>query len=149
MEARFVGIRRCLHCHSTVVMLLPRGAELNASGERTALGVRVEPAIAAFLDETRGGGEAPSLVECLLDAWRERGWVPIRVMIDEETPGVLVGTVCLRQPSDLATARCTPGEAVLIAVELGLSFEIDDDLLTGESNVCHGVAGRGRASTLL
>lgn len=53
-EARFVGIRGCPRCHETLALLLPGRAPTGPDGEAIALGVRVERAVAAFLEEDNG-----------------------------------------------------------------------------------------------
>ncbi len=81
--------------------------------------MRVERAVVAFLEEGDGVHDGmPSLVRCLLDLWRERGEVPSGFVLGRERPGLLMGTVLLRGPTEITTVRCTPGE--LIAVDVGL-----------------------------
>lgn len=146
-EVRFVGVRRCPRCHETLALLLPCDAAPDSSGKTTALGVRVERAVTAFLDEG-DGGEAPSLVRCLVDLWRERSEVPSRFVLDREAPGLLVGTLYLRGPAGLTTVRCTPGEGVLIAVDLQLPCLIGEGLARNSLDVFHQIAWHGRASSL-
>lgn len=148
-EARFVGIRGCPRCHETLVLLLPAREPTGPDGEAVALGVRVERAVAAFLEEDEGGrGGMPSLVQCLLDLWRERGEVPSGFVLDRERPGLLMGTLLLRGPTGITSVRCTPGEGVLIAVDLGLPCMIGDDLGEDAPDVFHRIAWRGRPSSL-
>ena len=83
--------------------------------------MRVERAVVAFLEEGDGVHDGmPSLVRCLLDLWRERGQVPSGFVLGRERPGLLMGTLLLRGPTGITTLRCTSGEGVLIAVDLGL-----------------------------
>jgi len=144
-EVRFVGVRRCPRCHEPLVLLLPSDAVVDTCGKATALGVRVERAVAAFLDED-AGGEAPSLVQCVVDLWRERGEVPSRVVLDREAPGLLIGTLHLRGPAGVTSVRCTPGEGVLIAVALHLPCMIGEDLTVKSLDVFHRIAWHQRAA---
>ena len=149
-EARFVGIRVCSHCNEALALLLPGRQPRGLDGDATALGVRVERAVAAFLDQDRDAHDGmPSLVQCLLDLWRERGEVPSRFVLDREQPGLLMGTLFLRGPTGITTVRCTPGEGVLIAVDLGLPCMIDDSLVGEKApDVFHRIAWRGCPSSL-
>ena len=148
-ETRFVGIEGCSHCHQVMALLLPHREPTDRDGKAMALGVRVEFAVAAFLEPDRGGGgDMPSLIQCLLELWRERGEVPCRVVLDRERPGLLMGTLFLRGPTGVTTVRCTPGEGVLIAVDLGLPCMIADGLVESAPDVFHRIRWRGRPSSL-
>ena len=148
-ETRFVGIEGCSHCHQVMVLLLPRREPTDTDGQAIALGVRVEFAVAAFLEpDGGGGGDMPSLIQCLLELWRECGEVPCRVVLDRERPGLLMGTLFLRGPTGVTTVRCTPGEGVLIAVKLGLPCMIADGLVETAPDVFHRIPWRGRPSSL-
>ncbi len=125
MEMRFVGFQRCSHCHQIVALLQPCAAGGGPLGEAIALGVRVEAAVGALLEDLQGG--LPSLVEYFLDRCHERGEVPLRIGFESEARGVVVGLVYLRGPDGVTAVRCTPGEGVLIAGTLGLPCVIDDD----------------------
>ena len=127
MEVRFVGLQHCSHCHQIVALLQPCAAGAGPLGEGIALGVRVEAAVGALLEDFDGG--LPSLVEYFLDRCHERGEVPLQISFAREARGVVVALVYLRGPDGVTAVRCTPGEGVLIAVALGLSCVIDDDNL--------------------
>jgi hypothetical protein len=145
-EVRFVGVRRCPRCHETLVLLLPCNAAMDSAGKATALGVRIERAAAAFMDE--GDGEPRALVRCLVDLWRKRGEVPSRFVLDREAPGLLIGTLYLRGPAGVTTVRCTPGEGVLIAVDLQLPCMIGEGLAQDSLDVFHRIAWQGSTSSL-
>ncbi len=127
MEVRFVGFQRCSHCHQIVALLQPCAAGGGPLGEAIALGVRVEAAVGALLEDFEGG--LPSLVEYFLDRCHERGEVPLRIGFESEARGVVVGLVYLQGPDGVTAVRCTPGEGVLIAAALRLPCVIDDDYL--------------------
>ena len=125
MEVRFAGFQRCSHCHQIVALLQPCAAGAGPLGEAIALGVRVEAAVGALLEDFEGG--LPSLVEYFLDRCHERGEVPLRIGFEREARGVVVGLVYLQGPDGVTAVRCTPGEGVLIAAALRLPCVIDDD----------------------
>ncbi len=125
MEVRFVGFQRCSHCHQIVALLQPCVAGAGPLGEAIALGVRVEAAVGALLEDFEGG--LPTLVKYFLDRCKERGEVPLRVRFEREARGLVVGLVYLQGPDGVTAVRCTPGEGVLIAVALRLPCVIDDD----------------------
>ena len=125
MEVRFVGFQRCSHCHQIVALLQPCAAGSGPLGEGIALGVRVEAAVGALLEDFEG--DLPSLVEYFLDRCHDRGEVPVRIGFESEARGVVVGLVYLQGPDGVTAVRCTPGEGVLIAVALRLPCLIDDD----------------------
>ncbi len=124
MEVRFAGFQRCSHCHQIVAVLQPC-AVAGPLGEAIALGVRVEAAVGALLEDFDGG--LPSLVEYFLDRCHERGEVPLRIRFEREARGVVVGLVDLQGPDGVTAVRCTPGEGILIAAALRLPCVIDDD----------------------
>ena len=146
-EVRFVGVRKCPRCHETLVLVLPCDAVVDSSGEATALGVRVERAVAAFLGEG-AGSEVPSLAQCVVDLWRERGEVPNRLVLDRQAPGLLIGTLHLRGPAGVTTVRCTPGEGMLIAVDLQLPCMIGEGLVQDSLDVFHRIAWHTPTSSL-
>ena len=125
MEVRFVGLQRCSHCHQIVALLQPCAAGVGPLGEGIALGVRVEAAVGALLEDSDGG--LLSLVEYFLDRCHERGEVPLQISFASEARGVVVALVYLREPDGVTAVRCTPGEGGLIAVALRLPCVIDDD----------------------
>lgn len=125
MEVRFVGLQRCSHCHQIVALLQPCAAGAGPLDEAIALGVRVEAAVGALLEDFEGG--LPSLVEYFLDRCHERGEVSRQIRFEREARGVVVALVYLQGPDGVTAVRCTPGEGVLIAVALGLPCLIDDD----------------------
>ena len=125
MEVRFVGLQRCSHCHQIVALLQPCAAGAGPLDEAIALGVRVEAAVGALLEDFEGG--LPSLVEYFLDRCHERDEAPLRIRFEREARGVVVGLVYLQGPDGVTAVRCTPGEGVLIAVALRLPCVIDDD----------------------
>ncbi len=144
MEVRFAGFQRCSHCHQIVALLQPCAAGAGPLGEGIALGVRVEAAVGALLEDFEGG--LPSLVEYFLDRCHERDEVPLRIRFEREARGVVVGLVYLQGPDGVTVVRCTPGEGVLIAVALRLPCVIDDDdLRDSTSDEFHRmrVASRG------
>lgn len=59
-----------------------------------------------------------------------------------------MGTLLLRGPIGITTVRCTPGEGVLVAVDLGLPCMIGDGLVENAPDVFHRIAWRGRPSSL-
>ena len=125
MEVRFVGLQRCSHCHQILALFQPCAAGAGPLDKAIALGVRVEAAVGALLEDSKGG--LPSLVEYFLDRCRERGEVPRQIRFEREARGVVVALVYLQGPDGTTAVRCTPGEGVLIAVALGLPCLIDDD----------------------
>ncbi len=125
MEVRFVGFQRCSQCHQVVALLQPCAAGAGPLGETMALGVRVDAAVGALLEDFKGG--LPSLVEYFLECCHERGEVPLRVRFEREAPGVVVALLDLQGPDGVTAVRCTPGEGVLIAAALRLPCVIDDD----------------------
>ncbi len=125
MEVRFVGLQCCSHCHQILALLQPCAVGAGPLGEAIALGVRVEAAVGALLEDFKGG--LPSLVEYFLDRCRERGAVPRQIRFEREARGVAVALVYLQGPDGVTAVRCTPGEGVLIAVALRLPCLIDDD----------------------
>ena len=125
MEVRFIGLQRCSHCHQIVALLQPCAAGAGPLGEGIALGLRVEAAVGALLEDSDGG--LPSLVEYFLDRCHERGEVPLQISFASEARGVVVALVYLRGPDGVTAVRCTPGEGVLIAVALRIPCVIDDD----------------------
>lgn len=125
MKVRFVGFQRCSRCYQIVAVLQPCAAGGGPLGEAIALGVRVEAAVGALLEDVKGG--LPSLVEYFLDRCRERGEVPRQIRLEREARGVVVALVYLQGPDGVTAVRCTPGEGVLIAVALRLPCLIDDD----------------------
>ena len=125
MEVRFVGLERCSHCHQILALFQTCAAGAGPLDEAIALGVRVEAAVGALLEDFRGG--LPSLVEYFLGRCRERGEVPRQIRFEREAPGVVVALVYLQGPDGVAAVRCTPGEGALIAVALRLPCLIDDD----------------------
>ncbi len=125
MEVRFVGLQRCSHCHQILAVFQPCAARAGPLDEAISLGVRVEAAVGALLEDFKGG--LPSLVEYFLDRCRERGEVPRQIRFEREARGVVVALVSLQGPDGVTAVRCTPGEGVLIAVALGLPCLIDDD----------------------
>ena len=125
MEVRFVGLQRCPDCHQCMALLQPCAAGAGPLDEAIALGVRVEAAVGALLEDFEGG--PPSLVDYFLDRCRERGEVPRQIRFEREAPGVVVALVYLQGPDGVAAVRCTPGEGLLIAVALRLPCLIDDD----------------------
>ncbi len=144
MEVRFIGFQKCSHCHQVVALLLPCDAWAGPLGEGIALGLRVEAAVGALLEDFKGG--LPSLVEYFLDRCRERGEVPRQIRFEREARGVAVALVYLQGPDGVTAVRCTPGEGVLIAVALGLPCLIgDDDLGDSTRDEFHRVrvASRG------
>ncbi len=150
MEVRCVGVHQCSHCHHTLVLLLPWSDAADLPGKAIALGVRVEPAVAAFLNQR--DDDVPSLVQCVMDLWRKHGEVPTRVVLtvddsDALSFSALIGILYLRGPVGVTAVRCTPGEGVLIAVELQLPCIVDQDPLESPE-LFHRIAWRGRASTV-
>ncbi len=131
MEVRFVGFQHCSHCHQVVALLQPCAAGAGPLGEAMALGLRVDAAVGALLEDFEGG--LPSLVGYFLDRCHERGEVPLRIRFEREAPGVVVALLDLQGPDGVTAVRCTPGEGVLIAGALGLSCVIDDDDLRDSS----------------
>ncbi len=125
MEVRFVGLQRCSHCHQIVALLQPCAAGAGPLGEAIGLGVRVEAAVGALLEDCEG--RPPSLVDYFLDRCSERGEVPRQIRFEREAPGVVVALVYLQGPDGVAAVRCTPGEGLLIAVALRLPCLIDND----------------------
>ena len=125
MEVRFVGLQRCPDCHQCMALLQPCAAGAGPLDEAIALGVRIEAAVGALLEDFEGG--PPSLVDYFLDRCRERGEVPRQIRFEREARGVVVALVYLQGPNGVTAVRCTPGEGVLIAVALGLPCLIDDD----------------------
>ena len=125
MEVRFVGLHRCSHCHQIVALFQPCAAGAGPLDKAIALGVRVEAAVGALLEDSKGG--LPSLVEYFLDRCHEGGEVPRQIRFERETRGVVVALVSLQGPDGVTAVRCTPGEGVLVAVALGLTCLIDDD----------------------
>ena len=149
MEVRIVGLQHCSHCHQIVALFLPCAAGAGPLDEGIALGVRVEAAVGALLEDFEGG--PPSLVDHFLDRSRERGEVPRQIRFEREAPGVVVALVYLQGPDGVTAVRCTPGEGVLIAVALGLPcFIDDDDLRDSTRDEFHRVrvASRGNAPLL-
>ena len=111
-EARFVGVRGCPRCHEALALLLPGREPTGPDGEAIALGVRVERAVVAFLEEDDGVRDGrPSLVQCLLDLWRERGEVPVGFVLDRECPGLLMGTLLLRGPTGITPCAALRAKA--------------------------------------
>ncbi len=144
MEVRFVGFQRCSDCHQVVALLQPCAAGGGPLGEAIALGVRVEAAVGALLEDFKEG--LPSLVEYFLDRCHERGEVARQIRFEREAPGVVVALVYLQGPDGVAAVRCTPGEGLLIAVALRLPCLIDnDDLRDSTRDEFHRVrvASRG------
>ncbi len=144
MEVRFVGLQHCSHCHEIVALFQPCAAGAGPLDEAIALGVRVEAAVGALLEDFKEG--LPSLVEYFLDRSRERGEVPRQIRFEREARGVVVALVCLQGPDGVTAVRCTPGQGVLIAVALGLPCLIgDDDLGDSTRDEFHRVrvASRG------
>ncbi len=127
MEVRFVGLQRCSHCHQIVALLQPCAAGAGPLDEAIVLGVRIEAAVGALLEDFEGG--LPSLVEYFLDRCHERGEVPLQISFASEARGVVVALVYLRGPDGVTAVRCIPGEGVLIAVALRLPCVIDEDEL--------------------
>ncbi len=125
MEVRFVGLHRCSHCHQIVALFQPCAAGAGPLDKAIALGVRVEAAVGALLEDDKGG--LPSLVEYFLDRCHERGEVSRQIRFEREARGVVVALVSLQGPDGATAVRCTPGEGVLIAAALGLPCFIDDD----------------------
>ncbi len=125
MEVRFVGLQRCSHCHQIVALLQPCAAGAGPLDEAMALGVRVEAAVGALLEDFKE--VLPSLVEYFLDRCHERGEVSRQIRFEREARGVVVALVSLQGPDGATAVRCTPGEGVLIAAALGLPCFIDDD----------------------
>ncbi len=125
MEVRFVGFQHCSHCHQVVALLQPCVAGAGPLGEAMALGLRVDAAVGALLEDFEGG--LPSLVGYFLDRCHERGEVPLRIRFEREAPGMVVALLDLQGPDGVTAVRCTPGEGVLIAAALRLSCVIDDD----------------------
>ncbi len=125
MEVRFVGLERCSHCHQILALFQPCAAGAGPLDEAIALGVRVEAAVGALLEDCKEG--LPSLVEYFLDRCHERSEVPRQIRFEREARGVVVALVYLQGPDGVTAVRCTPGEGVLIAVALRLPCVIDDD----------------------
>ncbi len=125
MEVRFVGFQHCSHCHQVVALLQPCAAGAGPLGEAMALGLRVDAAVGALLEDFEGG--LPSLVGYFLDRCHERGEVPLQISFASEARGVVVALVYLRGSDGVTAVRSTPGEGVLIAVALRIPCVIDDD----------------------
>ncbi len=149
MEVRFVGFQHCSHCHQVVALLQPCAAGAGPLGEAMALGLRVDAAVGALLEDFEGG--LPSLVGYFLDRCHERGEVPLRIRFEREAPGVVVALLDLQGPDGVTAVRCTPGEGVLIAAALRLPCVIDDDdLRDSNPDAFHRmrVVSRGNAPLL-